>query len=82
MKTAINDIALRELGIVTLKMRLSDDLDFHTLSVWQVQDALTAAYEAGKSSAAEATGTEGDPNFVRRDDVDGESLPVFRVFGI
>jgi hypothetical protein len=54
MNTAINDIALRELGIVTLKMRRSDELDFHTLSVWQVRAALTAAYEAGQSSAAEA----------------------------
>lgn len=48
----IEGIALRVLKIDTLETRNSDDLDFHELAVWTIQEALDAAYEAGRRSAA------------------------------
>ena len=40
-------IALDHLFIETLETRNSDRLDFHDVSVWAVQSALVAAYQAG-----------------------------------
>lgn len=48
-------IALDHLFIETLETRNSDRLDFHDVSVWAVQSALVAAYQAGQSAAAKAT---------------------------
>ena len=51
-------IALDHLFIETLQTRNSDRLDFHDVSVWAVQSALMAAYQAGmaagQSTAAKA----------------------------
>ena len=51
-------IALDHLFIETLETRNSDRLDFHDVSVWAVQSALMAAYQAGlaagQSTAAKA----------------------------
>ena len=51
-------IALNHLFIETLETRNSDRLDFHDVSVWAVQSALVAAYQAGlaagQSTAAKA----------------------------
>jgi hypothetical protein len=33
-----------------LETRGSDSLDFHDVAVWQLRDALTAAYQAGRAS--------------------------------
>jgi hypothetical protein len=33
-----------------LETRGSDSLDFHEVAVWQLRDALTAAYQAGRTS--------------------------------
>jgi hypothetical protein len=41
-------IAREVLGIPTLKVRHSDQADFHELSVVRIQRALAAAYEAGR----------------------------------
>jgi len=41
-----NDI----LGIATLATQYRDALDFHTVSVWQVERALEAAFDAGQCS--------------------------------
>lgn len=41
------DIARRALGISTLEIRRSDSADFHDVSVWQVERALTLAFQAG-----------------------------------
>jgi len=49
-KTAITGISKRHLSIETLKRRMSDRLDFHDVSVWGVEAALTAAYEAGRDA--------------------------------
>ena len=52
-------IALDHPLIETLQTRNSDRLDFHDVSVWAVQSALMAAYQAGlaagQSAAAKAT---------------------------
>ena len=52
-------IALDHLFIETLQTRNSDRLDFHDVSVWAVQSALMAAYQAGlaagQNAAAKAT---------------------------
>lgn len=52
-------IALDHLFIETLETRNSDRLDFHDVSVWAVQSALMAAYQAGlaagQSTSAKAT---------------------------
>ena len=54
-KAAINErleqIALRTLRIPTLAERHSDGLDFHEFAVWQIKNALKAAYEAGQNDA-------------------------------
>ena len=51
-------IALDHLFIETLQTRNSDRLDFHDVSVWAVQSALMASYQAGlaagQSTAAQA----------------------------
>jgi len=39
------------LGFPTLETRSSDALDFREVAVWQVRDALTRAYEAGRRAA-------------------------------
>jgi hypothetical protein len=44
-------IARTTLGLETLETRRSDGLDFHDLAVWQIKQALQAAYEAGRASA-------------------------------
>ena len=50
MDEAIAAIAKDKLGIDTLETRKSDALDFHDLSVWQIREALAAAYALGAES--------------------------------
>ena len=44
-------IALKYLDIATLETQHSDRLDFHEVSVWEIKEALKAAYYAGVASA-------------------------------
>ncbi|WP_430622355.1 DUF6900 domain-containing protein [Achromobacter insuavis] len=46
-KVEILAIAVQQLGLKTLRRRNSGSLDFHELAVWQIRDALEAAYLAG-----------------------------------
>jgi uncharacterized protein DUF6900 len=46
----------RRLGFDTLEIRKSDRLDFREVAVWQVREALEAAYEAGKRAARDEKG--------------------------
>jgi len=46
----ISQIAKDCLDLDTLDTRNSDSLDFHDLSVWNVRDALLAAFRAGMAS--------------------------------
>ncbi|ABK43763.1 conserved hypothetical protein [Magnetococcus marinus MC-1] len=48
-------IALDHLFIDTLETRNADSLDFHNVSVWGVQSALEAAYQAGIETAQRKT---------------------------
>ncbi|WP_273281327.1 DUF6900 domain-containing protein [Pseudooceanicola atlanticus] len=45
------DIAAQCLDIGTLQTRNRDQLDFHEVSVWSLNEALLRAYDAGKASA-------------------------------
>ena len=47
---AIAQIARRVLGVPTLKVRGSDSLDFHEVGVGSLEQALRAAYDAGRSA--------------------------------
>ncbi|MCP3169954.1 DUF6900 domain-containing protein [Myxococcus qinghaiensis] len=44
-------IVREEMNIETLKTRNSDSLDIHEVAVWQLRDALEAAYQAGVRAA-------------------------------
>ena len=47
VKQLLGQIASERLLIPTLESRKSDILDFHTVSVWAVEAALQAAFDAG-----------------------------------
>ena len=51
VKQLLGQIASEHLLIPTLESRKSDSLDFHDLSVWALEGALEAAYQAGRDSA-------------------------------
>ena len=53
-------IALDHLFIETLETRNSDRLDFHDVSVWAVQSALMAAYQAGLAAGQSAAAKTAD----------------------
>jgi hypothetical protein len=46
----IAEIARQILLIETLEERRMDSLDFHEVAVWQVQEALETAFDAGRKS--------------------------------
>ncbi|MBC7855545.1 MAG: hypothetical protein IAF94_19115 [Pirellulaceae bacterium] len=46
----VAEIVRRHLGIKTLDERKSDRQDFYDLSVWQIQESLRAAYQAGRNA--------------------------------
>jgi hypothetical protein len=46
----------RRLGFDTLETRNSNRLDFHDVAVWQIREALEAAYEAGHQAATKEKG--------------------------
>jgi len=48
MNETINKIARDILSLETLEDRKLDALDFHELGVWEIKQALIAAYEAGR----------------------------------
>ena len=43
----IKEIASKYLSIETLEEQNSDDKDFHNLAVWDIENALLAAFESG-----------------------------------
>jgi hypothetical protein len=49
----LTSIARAHLGIATLETRRSDRLDFHDVAVWQVEAALKAAFDAGRSTVSQ-----------------------------
>lgn len=51
MEQDLAEIAQEHLDLDTLETQNSDSLDFHSLAVWQIKEALEAAYQAGARSA-------------------------------
>ncbi|RSZ35064.1 MULTISPECIES: hypothetical protein [unclassified Variovorax] len=51
MKTLFLAIAKKHFRIETLETRNRDALDFHEVSVWGIQAALQAAFDAGRQAA-------------------------------
>ena len=51
MNEKIETIARNILGLETLETRKMDDLDFSDQAVWQIKEALEAAFAAGKQDA-------------------------------
>ena len=51
VKQLLGQIASEHLCIPTLEIQRSDNLDFHNVSVWAVEAALRAAFDAGRKSA-------------------------------
>jgi len=54
MHTVLERIAIEELEITTLESRHSDDEDFHTLAVWEIETVMERAYQAGFEAASQA----------------------------
>lgn len=50
MNKTIEEIAKNYLFVDTLQNRNSDDLDFHSIPVWSIKEALEQAYLAGQRS--------------------------------
>ena len=50
LKNQLTKIAQEHLFIDTLEEQKSDRLDFHDVSVWCVEAALLAAYQAGQAN--------------------------------
>ncbi|ALN83050.1 DUF6900 domain-containing protein [Lysobacter antibioticus] len=53
-KKTLTTIAQQHLDVAILETRGSDSLDFHSVSVWGIDAALTAAYLAGYAAAVRA----------------------------
>jgi hypothetical protein len=53
----ITQIAQQYLMVETLETRHSDALDFHEVTVWQIESALRAAFEAGRQDALNNSNT-------------------------
>ncbi|WP_338869454.1 DUF6900 domain-containing protein [Myxococcus stipitatus] len=51
-EATLERIARETLNVETLATQDSDSLDFHDVAVWQLKDALEAAYQAGLSAAS------------------------------
>ena len=54
MHTILERIAIEELEITTLESRHSDEEDFHTLAVWEIETVMERAYQAGFEAASQA----------------------------
>lgn len=52
----------RRLGFDSLETRNSDRLDFREVAVWQVHEALEAAYAAGVQAAIEGKVQDAEPS--------------------
>lgn len=50
----VAEIARRHLRVPTLQTRQSDSLDFYDLAVWELREALEAAYRAGLEASTKA----------------------------
>ena len=44
------DIVRKHLGLITLRIKGNDNIDIKQIPIWDLKDALVAAYNAGKES--------------------------------
>jgi len=51
----LESIAQKHLDIETLQTRKSDSLDFHDIAVWNIKEALEAAFKAGAQAGVGRT---------------------------
>ena len=51
----LTQIAQQHLKVETLQTRHSDRLDFYDVAVWQIEEALQAAFAAGRQAALTST---------------------------
>ena len=51
----MTQIAQQHLRLETLETRHSDSLDFHDVAIWQIEEALEAAFEAGRQDGLKST---------------------------
>ena len=51
----LTQIAQQHLKVETLETRHNDSLDFHDVAIWQIEEALEAAFEAGRQAAQTST---------------------------
>ncbi|BDU56005.1 hypothetical protein [Limnohabitans sp. TEGF004] len=51
----LEQIALKHFFVETLQTQNRDSLDFHDVSVWAIESALKAAFEAGVQAALKET---------------------------
>tara|TARA_R110002051_G_scaffold46218_2_gene92832 strand:+ start:2994 stop:3173 length:180 start_codon:yes stop_codon:yes gene_type:complete len=49
-EATLTEIARETLNVDTLETHGSDSLDFHDCAVWQIKEALEAAYAAGEEA--------------------------------
>ena len=69
MQQTIEKIANTVLDIDTLKRQNLDSKDFHALAVWRIEEALQAAYMAGKNSNdKKATNSVESGFYIKKDD--------------
>ena len=52
IETILTLIAQKHLGVETLETRRSDRLDFYDTAVWNIREALEAAFKAGAELGA------------------------------
>lgn len=52
IEKVLEQIANNKIGIETLQTRNNDNLDVHSVDVYQLKQALMAAFEAGRAAAA------------------------------
>lgn len=55
MNKLLTELANKHFGIKTRKM---DSLDFHNVAVWEVKEALKAAYDAGRKVTGKNKGAQ------------------------
>ena len=61
MREAVEALALKHFGITTLETRKRDSLDFYSVAVWSVQEALSDAFAAGVGVSFDSSRGEAPP---------------------
>ena len=65
MRETVEALALKHFGMQTLETRKRDSLDFHSVAVWSVREALSSAFCEGVASARGDTSAPAHPSSAR-----------------